>query len=130
SEVAHEWLNAPNPSAKPNSDVLRPYYNGNDLTKRARQAWTVDFGVDMPLEKAASYEKPFGYMERKVKPIREKNRREAYAKYWWIYAESRPAMRESFSSHSRFLATCMVVSRCAPGHDRFTHPLDTRPGFA
>src|SRR5207247_11214039 len=71
SEVAHEWLNAPNPSAKPNSDVLRPYYNGNDLTKRARQAWTVDFGVDMPLEKAASYEKPFGYMERKVKPIRE-----------------------------------------------------------
>src|SRR5207253_9464068 len=28
---------------------------------------------------------------------------------WWIYAESRPAMRESFSSHSRFLATCMVA---------------------
>jgi type II restriction/modification system DNA methylase subunit YeeA len=109
SEVAHEWLNAPNPSGKPNSDVLRRYFNGNDLTKHARQAWTIDFGVDMSLETAASYEKPFSYLEKEVKPIREKNRREAYAKNWWIYAESRPAMRESFSSHSRFLATCMVA---------------------
>jgi hypothetical protein len=63
----------------------------------------------MSLETAASYEKPFSYLEKEVKPIREKNRREAYAKNWWIYAESRPAMRESFSSHSRFLATCMVA---------------------
>jgi type II restriction/modification system DNA methylase subunit YeeA len=109
SEVAHEWLNAPNPSGKPNSDVLRRYFNGNDLTKHARQAWTIDFGVDMSLETVASYEKPFSYLEKEVKPIREKNRREAYAKNWWIYAESRPAMRESFSSHSRFLATCMVA---------------------
>jgi type II restriction/modification system DNA methylase subunit YeeA len=109
SEIALEWLNAPNPSGKPNSDVLRPYFNGNDLTKRAREAWTVDFGVDMSLELAASYEKPFGYLEKEVKPIRVENRREAYANNWWIYAESRPAMRESFSSHARFLATCMVA---------------------
>jgi type II restriction/modification system DNA methylase subunit YeeA len=109
SEIALEWLNDPNPSGKPNSDVLRPYFNGNDLTKRAREAWTVDFGVDMPLEIAASYEKPFTYLEKEVKTIRGKNRREAYAKNWWIYAESRPAMRESFSSHLRFLATCMVA---------------------
>jgi hypothetical protein len=109
SEIALEWLNDPNPSGKTNSDVLRPYFNGNDLTKRAREAWTVDFGVDMSLEIAASYEKPFGYLAKKVKPIRAANRRETYAKNWWIYAESRPAMRESFSSHSRFLATCMVA---------------------
>ena len=109
SEIAREWLNDPNPSGKPNSDVLRPYFNGNDLTKRAREAWTVDFGVDMPLEIAASYAKPFRHLEKKVKPIRGENRREAYAKSWWIYAESRPAMRESFSSRSRFLATCMVA---------------------
>jgi hypothetical protein len=109
SEIALEWLKSPNPSGKPNSDVLRPYFNGLDLTKRARQAWTIDFGVAMPIEIAASYEKPFGYLKKEVKPIREKNRREAYAKNWWIYAESRPAMRESFSSRSRFLATCMVA---------------------
>ena len=109
SEIAHQWLGAPNPSGKPNSDVLRPYFNGNDLTKRARLAWTIDFGVDMPLEEAASYEKPFSYLEKEVKPIRQENRREAYARNWWIYAESRPAMRHSFSAHNRYLATCMVA---------------------
>jgi type II restriction/modification system DNA methylase subunit YeeA len=109
SQIALDWLHDPNASGKPNSDILRPYFNGNDLTKRAREAWTVDFGVDMPLEIAASYEKPFGYLEKEVKPIRGENRREAYAKKWWIYAESRPAMRASFSSHARFLATCMVA---------------------
>jgi hypothetical protein len=108
-DIGVEWLNEPNPSGKPNSDVLRPYFNGNDLTKRARQAWTIDFGLEMELEKAALYELPFGYLVKNVRPVRERNRREAYAKNWWIYAESRPAMRESFSQHSRFLATCMVA---------------------
>jgi hypothetical protein len=108
-EVAVDWLTSPNPSGKPNSDVLRPYFNGNDLTKRPRQAWTVDFGVDTPPGSAASYDKPFGYLAKAVKSIRENNRRATYAKNWWIYAESRPAMRESFALHSRFLATCMVA---------------------
>jgi hypothetical protein len=108
-EHACEWLTAPNPSGKPNSDVLRPYYNGNDLTKRPRNAWTVDFGVDMPVEDAVGYAGPFGYVESEVKPLREKNRREAYAENWWIYAESRPAMREAFGGRTRFLSTCMVA---------------------
>lgn len=109
SEIVLQWLAAPNPSGRPNSDVLRPYFNGNDLTKRARGAWTIDFGVDMTIEEAAAFEKPFGYVESVVKPIRKGNRREAYARKWWIYAESRPAMRESLSVHGRYLATCMVA---------------------
>jgi type II restriction/modification system DNA methylase subunit YeeA len=108
-EVASEWLIAPNPPGKPNSDVLRPYFNGNDLTKRPRDAWTVDFGVDMVLEDAAGYAGPFGRIETAVRAIREKNRREAYVRNWWIYAESRPAMREALAPQTRFLATCMVA---------------------
>ena len=108
-EQAIAWLTCPNPSGRPNSDVLRPYFNGNDLTKRARNAWTVDFGVEMPLETASRYEKPFGYLASEVKPVRQTNRRAAYAKNWWTYAESRPAMRQAFTARSRFLATCMVA---------------------
>jgi hypothetical protein len=119
SEAALEWLVAPNPLGKPSSDVLRPYYNGNDLTKRARNAWTIDFGLDMLVEEAARYAAPFGYVESRVKPLRERNRRAAYARDWWIYAESRPAMREAFALHTRFLATCMVAK-----HRMFTW-LDT-----
>jgi hypothetical protein len=108
-DQAIEWLTSPNPSGRPNSDILRPYFNGNDLTKRPRNAWTVDFGVQMPLEQASRYEKPFGYLASEVKPVRQTNRRAAYAKNWWIYAESRPAMRRAFAVRSRFLATCMVA---------------------
>jgi hypothetical protein len=30
--IALEWLQEPNPSGRPNSDVLRPLWNGRDLT--------------------------------------------------------------------------------------------------
>jgi hypothetical protein len=118
-EVAREWLSVPNPTGRPNSDVLRPYFNGNDLTKRPRGAWTVDFGIDMGIVDAALYAAPFSHLENEVKPVRGKNRREAYARNWWIYAESRPAMRNTFAEHTRFLSTCMVAK-----HRMFTW-LDT-----
>jgi hypothetical protein len=103
------WLTAPNPNGQPNSNVLRPYLNGQDINQRARGQWTVDFGVDTPEQAAAGYELPFQFLQRTVRPIRTENRREAYARNWWIYAESRPAMREAFKGKSRFLATCMVA---------------------
>ncbi|MGB7746927.1 MAG: DNA methyltransferase [Verrucomicrobiia bacterium] len=103
------WLQSPNPNGKPNSDVLRPYLNGQDINQRARWYWTVDFGVEAKREEAARYEFPFKHLEQKVRPIRTENRREAYARNWWIFAESRPAMRKAFEDKSRFLATCMVA---------------------
>jgi hypothetical protein len=103
------WLKSPNPNGKPNSDVLRPYLNGQDINQRSRWYWTVDFGVESKREEAARYELPFKHLEQKVRPIRAENRREAYARNWWIFAESRPAMRKAFEGKSRFLATCMVA---------------------
>ena len=103
------WLTAPNPNGRPNSDVLRPYLNGQDINQRVRGQWTIDFGVESPQEAAAQYELPFQFLGRTARPIRAQNRREAYARNWWIYAESRPAMREAFKGKTRFLATCMVA---------------------
>ena len=103
------WLTAPNPNGRPNSDVLRPYLNGQDINQRVRGQWTVDFGMESPQEAAAQYELPFQFLDKTVRPIRAENRREAYARNWWIYAESRPAMREAFKGKGRFLATCMVA---------------------
>ena len=102
-------LASPNPHRRPTSDVLRPYFNGKDLNQRAREAWTIDFGVETPEAEAANYAPAFQRLESTVKPVRVQNRREAYARYWWLYAESRPAMRETFKPLSRYLATCMVA---------------------
>ncbi len=103
------WLAAPNPNGRPNSDVLRLYLNGQDINQRARWAWTVDFGVARTAEEAAQYELPFEYLRTVVAPVRAQNRRQAYARNWWLYAEPRPAMRQAFVGKSRFLATCMVA---------------------
>jgi hypothetical protein len=66
--LARRWLSVTsNPNGQPNSDVVRPYYNGTDLTKRPRDVWIVDFGVDMSLETAALYEAPFEHILKTVK---------------------------------------------------------------
>jgi type II restriction/modification system DNA methylase subunit YeeA len=96
-----------NPNGKPNSDVVRPWANGLDITRRPRGYRIVDFGVDMPLEEAALYEVPFEYVREHVRPTREKNRRKAYREHWWLHVEPRPAMRHALTGLSR----CLVTTR-------------------
>jgi len=67
--------------------------------------WIVDFGVARPEEDAALYEKPFEYVREHVQPARENNRRESYAKRWWLHVEPRPGMRAALAGRGRYLAT-------------------------
>jgi type II restriction/modification system DNA methylase subunit YeeA len=69
--------------------------------------WTIDF-ASMPREESAQYEVPFEYARLHVYPIRSKNRRAAYAKRWWQYAEPRVGMREALRGKPRFIATPRV----------------------
>jgi type II restriction/modification system DNA methylase subunit YeeA len=110
AELAQEMIDAPlNPNGRPNSDVLRPWINGSDITKRCRDMWIIDFGVDMPESEASLYEIPFEYVRREVKPMRMKNRRATYREYWWIHMEPRPAMREALAPLSRYIVTPRVA---------------------
>jgi hypothetical protein len=96
---------APNPLGRSNSDVLRPWHNGYDLTRRPRDMWIIDFGIDMPLEEAALYERPFEYVREHVRPCREASRNVAAATQWWLHTAPRPAMREAIAPLSRYAAT-------------------------
>jgi hypothetical protein len=61
--VARSWLQpAGNPNGRPNSDVLFPWINGLDVTRRPCDMWIVDFGVNSPLPEATLYETPFGHV--------------------------------------------------------------------
>jgi hypothetical protein len=71
--------------------------------------WIIDFGCDMPMKEAASFEAPFERVSRTVRPEREHNRRASYAERWWIHVEPRPAMRQAFAPMPRYLATAMVA---------------------
>jgi type II restriction/modification system DNA methylase subunit YeeA len=108
-DLARQWLMQPNPHGRPNSDVLHPWANGMDVTRRPSDTWIIDFGVNMPEAEAALYEAPFQHALQHVKPMREINRREAYRQNWWIYGESRPGLRAALQNLSRYIATSMVA---------------------
>lgn len=109
-EVARGWLSLPpNPNGRPNSDVVRPYYNGIDIARRPRGVWIVDFGVDMAIEDAALYEAPFEYVRENVWPVRSQNKRKSYQENWWLLAETRPAMRTALRHKRRYIGTSMVA---------------------
>ncbi len=105
ASVAETMLRAPlNVNGRPNSDVVRPVASAVDLGTRARNKWTIDFGL-MRLEQAVQYEAPFEYVKQHVFSIRSKNKRAAYAEKWWQYAEARPGMRAALRGKLRYIAT-------------------------
>ena len=58
--LARAWLAEPlNPNGRPSSDVLSPWINGLDLTRRPRDMWIIDFGWTMGEGEASLYEAPF-----------------------------------------------------------------------
>ncbi|MFN8615682.1 MAG: type IIL restriction-modification enzyme MmeI [Dehalococcoidia bacterium] len=102
---ARELLAKPNPHGKPNSDVVRPWANGLDITRRPRKMWIVDFPPGTSEVEAAKYEAPFAYIDRWVKKERAGNARRVYAERWWIHAEARPEMRRALAPKARGLVT-------------------------
>ena len=125
-EQAREWLREPaNPNGRPNSDVLGPWINGMDVTRRPSDKWIVDFGWSMVQEEAALYEAPFQHAKDRVYSMRQTNRRESYRENWWRHAESRQGMWRALDGLSRYIATPTVAkhrlfawldSRICPDH--------------
>ncbi len=108
--LAREWLCLPaNPNGRTNSDVLKPWMNGLDLTRRPAGKWIVDFGWTMSEGDAALYEAPFRWVQEHVHPMREQNRRPAYREYWWRHVEPRQGMWRTLAHRSRYIATAQVA---------------------
>ena len=109
-DLAREWLSLPaNPNGRANADVLEPWMNGMDLTRRPAGKWIVDFGWTMSEGDAALYEEPFQWVKEHVYPMRQKNRRQAYREYWWRHAEPRQGMWRAVGSLPRYIATPRVA---------------------
>jgi len=108
-DQARNWLTLPTPHGKPNSDVLKPYWNGLDLTRRNRDMWIVDFGLKRTDVEAALYEAPYEYIFSNVKPARDRNNRKSRRENWWKHGDGQPAMRNSISGLKRFIVTPEVA---------------------
>ena len=126
-DLAREMLAAPlNPNGLSNSDVVKPWVNAMDLTRRPRGMFIIDFGATMPEAEAALYELPFEYLRHNVYPKRSENNREGYRTKWWLHGEPRPDMREALGGLKRFIATPGVAK-----HRLFVWlPLEVLPDHA
>ena len=109
-DTAREWLREPaNPNGRPNSDVLHPWMNGMDVTRRPADKWIVDFGWRMTQEEVTLYEAPFEYAKTHVYPMRQRNRRESYRTYWWRHVEPRQGLWKAVDGLTRYIVTPTVA---------------------
>ena len=84
-DQAREWLGLPaNPNGRTNADVLKPWVNGMDLTRRPAGKWIVDFGWKMSAGAAAR-------------------------EYWWRHVEPRQGMWGALDGLVRYIATARVA---------------------
>ena len=108
-EVAHGMMLQFNPHGKPNSDVIKRWINGTDITQRPRNVWVIDFGVDMVERDAALYEAPFEYVKWRVMPERVKNKMRWRAENWWLHGYPAATMRQALAPLSRYIGTAKVA---------------------
>ncbi|MBV9734812.1 MAG: class I SAM-dependent DNA methyltransferase [Acidisphaera sp.] len=108
-ELARRWLALPsNANVRPNADVLRPWANGMDVTRRPSDTWIIDFGWTMSEAEASYYAAPYAHVAEHVRPVRATNNREAYAQEWWRHVEPRPGMHKVLAGLARFIVTARV----------------------
>ena len=107
-DVARQMLRQPmNVNGRPNSDVVVPWVNGLDITRRPRGMFIIDFGTEMTEAEAADYEAPFAYVEQHVQPERATSG--TTQAHWWSHERPRRAMREALSRLPRFIVTPRVA---------------------
>ncbi len=95
---------AGNPTGRPNSDVVRPLVNTEDLVKNPVPRWIVD-SADLTAAAFAVYEKPFALVLERVKPSRDQNRDKWLKENWWRPQRMRPEMRSAVAGLPRFIVT-------------------------
>ena len=109
-DLAREWLKLPaNPNGRPNSDVLKPWFNGMDVTRRPQDKWIIDFGHEISEADAALYEAPFAYLAEHVKPARQQNRVEMLRMFWWRHRRFVADLWQAINGLSRYIATPRVA---------------------
>jgi hypothetical protein len=95
-----------NPNGRSNSEVVVPFLIGDDVAKRPRDRFIVDFGTRTEIE-AELYEAPFAYIAS-VRAHRAEMTQAEALETWWQHWRTRQEMRAALRKVSRFIATPRV----------------------
>lgn len=110
--IARVWMTEPsNPNGVPNREILRPYWNGDDVTGRPRDFWLIDLPVGLSQASAALFVSPFSHLVtatdengKTVKELRADLGDRAGPR-WWEPHWPRPEMRRRIAALARFIVT-------------------------
>lgn len=109
-DLARQWLRLPsNPNGRTNADVVKPWANGMDITRRPSDTWIIDFGCNMVEDDASLYEVPFEYVRKNVKDTRVGKTKGRADELWWQHQWSRPELRRKLSPLKRYIGTPRVA---------------------
>jgi SAM-dependent methyltransferase len=100
ADLANAFLKEPNPHSRPNSDVIRPYVNGDELISDRHVGWIIFFPPNSSMSAAAAYSAPFERVRERVFPKYGDKR-----KCWWVHERPRPQLASMLKDHNRYLAT-------------------------
>jgi len=106
--IAIAMLEQNNVHQKPNTDVIKPWMNATDITKRNRHMWIIDFG-NLSLDDASLYEAPFEYIKKHVKPSRDNNNDKQRKTFWWRLGRSGSDLKKAKYGKNRIIITPRVA---------------------
>ena len=124
-----------------NAERIFPYLGGQEVNTspiHAYERFVIDLG-QMSLEEAEDYPDLMKIVREKVKPERDKLRRDALRKKWWLFADYRPGLRKAIAPLDRCLVNSQVskhlVFAFQPtdrifSHALYVYPLEPYAAFA
>lgn len=111
-ELARKWMKEPkNPNGRSNSEILKPYWNGDDLVGRPRDVWFIDLPLNLTKAEASLYQSPFKHVaatpDEEGKTVQELRAAlgERAGPRWWEPHWPRPEMRSRIEKLTRYLVT-------------------------
>ncbi len=96
--------------SRENSDRLWPFLGGEEVNSSPDQGFDryAIYFAGMSLEEAARWPDLLRIVEERAKPIRERANRDAHRKYWWHFADKRPALYQAIADLDRCLVAAIV----------------------
>lgn len=117
-DLARQMMMMPaNPNGRYNSEILKPYWNGDDVAGRPRDRWLIDFPLNLAEADASAYEAPFEFLKAarydptsqtdlRSLPHARATARDAHARTrWWEPYWPRPEMRARVMALPRYIVT-------------------------
>lgn len=111
-DIARDWMVEPvNPNGCGNLEVLKPYWNGDDLTGRPGDMWLIDLPLRLSEAETALFASPFRHLSttkddegRTVQQLRQALGERAGPR-WWEPHWPRPEMRSRIEKLTRYIVT-------------------------